>query len=168
MMVSSYAVAIYALGWIIQADPWYHPQYSIPLLGILLGNTMNGISLGLDRLTDQAYEKKNEIEARLLLGQSAQEAFSGIRREAFRTGITPIVNVMAAAGLVSLPGLMTGQILAGGDPLEASKYQILIIFLIVAGTGFGILFSLLIASRRLFDSRMRLRLDRLRPLLGKS
>ena len=74
----------------------------------------------------------------------------------------PIINAMAAAGVVSLPGMMTGQILAGTAPVEAVKYQILIMFLIAAGTGLGTLASVNLMSRRLFDDRQRLRLDRLR------
>ena len=162
MMISSFFVALFALYFLIEAQPWYQPQYAIPLVGILLGNTMNGISLGLDRLTSLSWEKRFEIEGRLLLGQSASESILLIKQEAFRIGLTPIVNTMAAAGLVSLPGLMTGQILAGGEPFEAAKYQIMIIFLIVAGTGFGILFALQLAAKNLFDERMRLRLDRLK------
>jgi putative ABC transport system permease protein len=68
---------------------------------------------------------------------------------------------MAAAGLVSLPGMMTGQILAGSSPLEAVKYQILILFLIAAGTGGGTILAVTVTARRLFDERHRLRLDRL-------
>jgi putative ABC transport system permease protein len=68
---------------------------------------------------------------------------------------------MSAAGLVSLPGMMTGQILAGNPPVEAVKYQILIMFLIAGGTGLGTLAALWLGSRRLFDARQRLRLDRL-------
>jgi putative ABC transport system permease protein len=71
---------------------------------------------------------------------------------------------MATAGIVSLPGMMTGQILAGNPPVEAVKYQILIMFLVASGTGFGTLGALALGARRLFDERQRLRLDRLRPL----
>ena len=97
-----------------------------------------------------------------LLGQTREEATSDLRRESVRTGMVPILNAMAAAGIVSLPGMMTGQILAGSPPAEAVKYQILIMFLIAAGTGFGVLFSIWLTARRLFDDRHRLRLDRLR------
>ena len=86
---------------------------------------------------------------------------SGIRRESARVGMIPIINAMAAAGLVSLPGMMTGQILAGAPPIEAVKYQILIMFLIAAGTGFGTLIAVGAGARHLFDDRHRLRLDRL-------
>lgn len=162
MFISSFAVTVLALNVLIQPAPWYLPQYAIPLLGMLLGNTMNGIALGLDRLTTSAWQQRQVIEARLMLGQTANEAISEIRRESMRVGLVPIVNAMAAAGVISLPGMMTGQILAGSPPLEAVKYQILIMFMIASGTGFGTLGAVWLGSQRLFDDRERLRLDRVR------
>lgn len=161
MFVSSFTVTILALITIIGTDPWYTPQYAVPLLGMLLGNTMSGIALGLDRLTQTTWQQRAVIEQRLMLGATRVEAIAEIRREAMRSGMMPMINAMAAAGLVSLPGMMTGQILAGSPPLEAVKYQILIMFLITAGTGFGVSTALWMASRRLFDDRHRLRLDKL-------
>jgi len=161
MFVSSFSVALFALIIVIGNQPWYEPQYAIPLLGMLLGNTMNGIALALDRLTSTASEQRDVIEARLMLGYSQQEAIADIRQQVFRTGLIPIINAMAAAGIVSLPGMMTGQILAGAAPVEAVKYQILIMFLISGGAGFGTLAALHFGVRRLFDERLRLRLDRL-------
>ncbi|GAB4351383.1 MAG: iron export ABC transporter permease subunit FetB [Gammaproteobacteria bacterium] len=161
MFISSFTVAILTLGVIIDADPWYHPQYAIPLLGMLLGNTMNGVALGLDRLTSGTRERRQVIDARLALGQGWREAIGDTLRDSIRAGTIPIVNAMAAAGIVSLPGMMTGQILAGSPPLEAVKYQILILFLVSAGTGFGTVAAVGLAARRLFDDRQRLRLDHL-------
>lgn len=161
MFISAFSVTVLALLVLIQPTPWYLPQYAIPLLGMLLGNTMNGIALGLDRLTTSAWQQRQVIEARLMLGQSASTAISDIRRESMRVGLVPIVNAMAAAGVISLPGMMTGQILAGAPPLEAVKYQILIMFLIASGTGYGTLAAVWLGSKRLFDERERLRLDRL-------
>lgn len=162
MFISSFAVTVVALNVLIQPAPWYLPQYAIPLLGMLLGNTMNGIALGLDRLTASAWQQRRQIEARLMLGQTAAQAIGEIRRDSIRVGLVPIVNAMAAAGVISLPGMMTGQILAGAAPLDAVKYQILIMFLIAAGTGFGTLGAVWLGARRLFDERARLRLDRLK------
>jgi putative ABC transport system permease protein len=162
MFLSSFTVAVFALVVILGDTPWYTPQYAIPLLGMLLGNTMNGISIAMDRLTTTAWEQREIIEARLMLGQSWDEAISAIRQQAIRSGLIPIINAMAAAGVVSLPGMMTGQILAGAPPVEAVKYQILIMFLITVGTGLGTLGAVTIGSRRLFDARQRLCLDRLR------
>lgn len=162
MFISSFTIAVFALNFIVSVKPWYAPQYAIPLLGMLLGNTMNGISIGLDRLTATAWDQRTQIEGRLMLGHNWSRAISRIRTQSIRSGLIPIINSMAAAGLVSLPGMMTGQILGGNPPMVAVKYQILIMFLISGGTGFGTMVAVWCGSRRLFDDRQRLRLDRLR------
>ena len=166
MFVSSFGVAFFALTVVIGNDPWYTPRYAIPLLGMLLGNTMNGIALSLDRMTETLWQQRQVVEQRLALGQSAVEAVREIRQQAMRAGMIPIINSMAVVGLVSLPGMMTGQILGGSPPLEAVKYQILIMFLICAGTGFGVMVALILATRHLFDERDRLRLDNLAKQKG--
>ncbi|MEO5703132.1 MAG: iron export ABC transporter permease subunit FetB [Gammaproteobacteria bacterium] len=162
MFISSFSVTLLALVVIIGPDPWYTPQYAIPLLGMMLGNTMSGVTLGMDRLTQAAWQQRTIIEARLMLGQDWAQTIADIRRESMRVGMIPTINAMATAGLVSLPGMMTGQILAGSPPVEAVKYQILIMFLITACTGLGTVAAVWIGSRRLFDDRQRLRLDHLR------
>ena len=161
MFVSSFSVTLLVLFAVIGPDPWYEPQYMIPLFGMMFGNTMNGIALGLDRLTAQAWQQRQVIESRLVLGETWQQAIKDIRSDSIRTGMMPIINGMATAGLVSLPGMMTGQILGGVPPFEAVKYQILIMFMVTAGTGFGTFAAIIIGSRHLFDERERLRLDRL-------
>jgi putative ABC transport system permease protein len=162
MFLSSFTITVFALIVILGEDPWYAPQYAIPLLGMLLGNTMSGIAIAMDRLTHTAWEQHTVIEARLILGESSDAAIADYRRQAVRSGMIPIINAMAAAGVVSLPGMMTGQILAGAPPVEAVKYQILIMFLIAAGTGLGTLVAVSIGAKNLFDERQRLCLDRLR------
>ncbi len=162
MFVSSFSILLLVLLVMVQPDPWYQPQYAIPLLGMLLGNSMTGIALSLDRLTESAWKQRAEIEAQLMLGHGWHSAVSGIRREALRSGLMPIINAMAAAGIVSLPGMMTGQILAGSPPVEASKYQILIMFLIAAASGLGSIVAVQFGARRLFDERERLTLSRLK------
>ena len=164
MFVSSFILTTSVLIIIIEAKPWYTPQYAIPLLGMMLGNTMNGISLAMDRLIQNIWQQKPIIEQRLMLGETYQQAIIDIKRESIRAGMTPIINSMAAAGIVSLPGMMTGQILAGSPPVEAVKYQILIMFLIASGTGFGIIAALQIIIHRLFDDRHRLRLDQIQKI----
>lgn len=161
MFISSFALTIYALIVIVGTDPWYTPQYAIPLLGMMLGNTMTGVALSLDKLTTTAWQQRAVIEARLMLGQDWRTAIGDITRDSVRIGMIPMINAMAAAGLVSLPGMMTGQILSGTDPVEAVKYQILIMFLITAGTGFSAMLATWIGARHLFDERQRLRLERL-------
>jgi putative ABC transport system permease protein len=161
MLLSSFTITLITLLILVRPDPWYAPQYAITLLGMLLGNTMSGVAIALDNLTQNTERQQGTIEARLLLGDDWQTAIGDIRRQALRSGLIPIINAMAAAGIITLPGMMTGQILAGGPPLEAAKYQILIMLLIGAGTGFGATAAVWIASKRLFDDRQRLRLDRL-------
>ncbi|MFQ5985567.1 MAG: iron export ABC transporter permease subunit FetB [Alphaproteobacteria bacterium] len=161
MLLAGTAVTILALTTQLQPDPWYHPRYAIPLLGMILGNAMTGVSLGLDQLSTTAARERLAIEARLSLGATRVEALANVLRRSLRSGLIPIINAMAAAGLVWLPGMMTGQILAGVDPLEAVKYQILILFLIAGATGLGVFAAVYLGAYRLTDDRHRLRLDRL-------
>lgn len=146
---------------IIAPDPWYTPRFVLPILGMILGNTLNGISLGLETLTTTAFRERAAIEARIALGATHFEAMSAVIRQALKTGMMPIINSMAATGIVALPGMMTGQILAGVDPVEATKYQVLITFLIAGGTALGAFLAVFGGTRLLTDERHRLRLDRL-------
>jgi len=161
LMLAGSIVTVLALTTQIRPDPWYDPRFAIPILGMILGNTMNGISIGLDRLMNAAVNERSAIEARLALGHDRAAAFRPQVRDACRSGLIHIINAMSAAGVISLPGMMTGQILAGVDPTEAVKYQILIMFLIAGSTGMGTLTAVMFAVRRLSDSRHRLRLDRI-------
>lgn len=146
---------------VIGPTPWYAPRYLLPLLGMLTGNTLSGVTLVLDTLTAGAQRERNVIEARLALGSTRLEAFEDILRRALRTGMMPVLNAMAAAGIVSLPGMMTGQILAGIEPVEAAKYQVLVMFLIAGATAVAVLASALAALHFITDDRHRLRLDHL-------
>ncbi len=130
-------------------------------VGTISGNTMTGISLGLNTLTAQVARERISVEAQLALGATFLQAIRPLLRGAAKTGFIPIVNSMAAVGLVSLPGMMTGQILSGVDPIEAIKYQMLIMFLITGGTGLGVMIAVHAGAWRLTDRRHRLRLDRL-------
>jgi putative ABC transport system permease protein len=149
---SSWFVTAVALFVIIPIRPWYSPRYAIPLLGMILGNTLNGISLGLDRLGVELSSKRAQVETLLALGGTRWEAARGSVREAIRTAMVPLINSMMVVGIVSLPGMMTGQILAGASPLAAVKYQIVIMFLIATGTALGAVGVVLISYRRLFNS----------------
>ena len=162
MFVSAFATSIFALIVVVGNEPWYAPQYAIPLLGMMLGNTMNGVALGLDRLTQSVWQQRTSIEAKLALGYEWRAAIRDIVRDSVRVGLMPIINAMAAAGIVSLPGMMTGQILAGTAPLEAVKYQIMIMFMITAGTGFATIIATHVGAKHMFDERSRLRLERIK------
>lgn len=147
---------------VIQVDPWYEPQYFIPLLGMVLGNTLTGISLSLDTFLERLLSKKSQIEMDLAHGASRWEASRSIIAESARRGMIPMINSMMVVGLVSLPGMMTGQILAGADPLQAVKYQIVVMFMLAAASALGCIGILLLANRRMFDQCHRLQSDLIR------
>lgn len=146
---------------IIQVKPWYDPQYFIPMLGMVLGNTLSGISLGLERFMEGLVNNRQQIETLLALGATRWEATHREVQAAIRTGMIPTINSMMVMGIVSLPGMMTGQILAGASPLDAVRYQIVIIFAIASGTALGTLGVVLLAWQALLNSSHQLCLDRL-------
>jgi putative ABC transport system permease protein len=161
LLVTGTLTTLLAVGVVIGPEPWYAPRYVLPLLGMVLGNMLTGMALTLDALTSAARRERTAIEARIALGSARFEAFSEPLRQALRTGLMPIVNAMAAAGILSLPGMMTGQIVSGVDPIEATKYQLLVMFLIAGSTALGVLGAGLGGVLLLTDERHRLRLDRI-------
>ncbi len=159
--IATFLTAILALTTAIRPQPWYDPHYAIPLAGIVLGNVLNGASLALDSLLGGVVRERPAIEAQLALGASFSRAMRGLVRASVRRALLPIINQMSAAGIITLPGIMTGQILAGMDPLEAAKYQILLMFLLSGGSGLAAVAVVYLAAMRLTDDRQRLRIDRL-------
>jgi putative ABC transport system permease protein len=152
---------LFALTTAIRPQPWFDPHYAIPLVGIVLGSVLNGASLALDTLLGGVLTERAGIEAQLALGATIGQAMAPLRRRAIRRGLLPVVNTMSAAGIITLPGTMTGQILAGMDPVEAVKYQILLMFLLSGAAGLAAMMTVQLAIRRLTDARQRLRLDQL-------
>lgn len=161
MGISSGVVTIILLAGIVQPDPWWNPRYAIPMLGMLLGNTMTGISLAMERMTTGIANHQAIIEARIACGYTPDVTLLPYRREAIRTALIPTINGMAAAGLVSLPGMMTGQILAGADPTLAVRYQIIIFCGIAVAVTIGAVVAVQLVARRMVDERGRLRFDRI-------
>jgi len=146
---------------VIGVAPWYSPQYVIPLFGMILGNAMNGIALCLDRFLEHLFTRRHEVELQLAFGATRGEALRDPLRTAVRTGMIPIINGMAAVGIVSLPGMMTGQILGGSPPLQAVAYQIVVMFMLAAAVSVGAILAAVVAGRRLVGPDGRLRLERL-------
>lgn len=163
LLVVGTLATLFAVAGVIHPEPWSAPRYVLPLLGMVLGNALTGVALALDAVTSTAARERPAIEARLALGATRMEAMSDVTRRALRTGMMPILNAMAATGVVSLPGMMTGQILAGLDPLEAAKYQIMIMFVLAGATAMAVVLATVGGVMLLTDPRHRLRLDRLQP-----
>ncbi len=160
--LATIVTAVLALTTAIRPHPWYDPRYAISLVGIILGSVLNAGSLTLDGIVGGVWRERSAIEAQLGLGVEFRVATLPLLREAIRRGLLPIINQMSAAGLITLPGIMTGQIIAGMDPVEAVKYQILLMFLLAGASGVAALTIAELSLRRLSDARQRLRLDRLK------
>ncbi|XPS83163.1 conserved uncharacterized protein, UPF0014 [Desulfosarcina variabilis str. Montpellier] len=141
---------------IIGVDPWYKAQYAIPLLGMILGNSLNGLSLCIDSMLESLSAGWREVEMELSLGASRWEAAQRPLAEAVRRGMMPTINSMMVVGIVSLPGMMTGQILEGANPVSAVKYQIVVMFMIAASTAMGSLLIAFLMYKRLFNARHQL------------
>jgi len=157
---SAFVVTGLSLVGVLRVRPWFEAQYAIPLLGMVLGNSLNAVSLALDRFLAGVAQGRERIESDLALGASRWEAAHGLIRDSLRTGMIPTINAMMVMGVVSLPGMMTGQILAGADPADAVRYQIVIMFMIASATALGALGVTLLAFRAVFDVRDRLRSER--------
>ncbi len=142
---------------VIGLTPWYDPRYLIPLTGMILGNSMTGVSLAAERLAGEMKERRLEIETALCLGASARQASEEAVRSAFRAALIPTINAMASMGIVFLPGMMTGQILSGTEPILAVKYQIAIMCVITGSVAITSFLILLQGSRSYFTQNHQLR-----------
>ncbi|SDH83908.1 putative ABC transport system permease protein [Alteribacillus persepolensis] len=112
---------------VIQFSPWYEPRYFIPIAGMIIGNSMTGITLGVQTLVEGMNDQKSRVEGALMLGATPKEATRKMVNQAFDSAILPTINSMVGTGIVFLPGMMTGQILAGVNPVTAIEYQIAIL-----------------------------------------
>jgi len=105
---------------VLTLEPWYQPQFMIPLAGMIFANSMNSISLAVERLNAEKNRNVPYTEARNIALQAA---------------LIPVINALFAVGLVSLPGMMTGQILSGVSPLIAIRYQIMVMCMVFGSAG---------------------------------
>ncbi len=160
MFVSYSLVAYLVTGVVVQAKPWWLPQYFIPLSGMVVGNSMNALAISLERLFSDFRTRRDEVEMRLCLGADYREASADIMRDALRAGMIPSINSMMGVGLVFIPGMMTGQILAGADPMTSIRYQIVVMLMLTASTALGTLAAVLLVRKRCFGPGQSLVLPR--------
>lgn len=144
---------------VVRADPWWSPRYFLPLAGMIVGNSMNAAALTAERLAAEAKTRRTEIEELLALGASPRQASAASVRAAIRAGMIPMINAMLTVGLVSLPGMMTGQMIAGADPSGAARYQIVVMFMLAASTTISAVLLGGLLYRRLFNDAWQLRRD---------
>ncbi len=153
---SGILVTAIAIVMILQVQPWYTPQFVIPILGLILGNSLTAISLTSNQLINTFHEQHGRIEMMLSLSAHPFEAVHDPIRSAIINGMTPTLNSMLVVGIVSLPGMMTGQILAGADPTQAVRYQIVTMFLICVSSMLGCTISALLIYHRFFNKHKQL------------
>jgi putative ABC transport system permease protein len=132
------------------------PRVIVPVGGMIVSAAMLAAGIALRRLREEAHAARPAIEARLCLGQSAREAFLPHQRSALQTALIPAIDSTKVVGLISLPGAMTGLILAGVDPLTAIRYQIVVMYMLLAATALAALTCARLAERALFDRAHRL------------
>lgn len=138
---------------IVIGESIFNPQYVIPIAGMIMGNTMTGVTLGVKTFRESLEGQKNKIEALLNIGASPKDILLPFVKRALETALLPTMNSMLGMGIVSLPGMMTGQILSGTLPMTAILYQIAImigICTVVCMSSFGALY---LGHKTLWNSR---------------
>ncbi|SEO31263.1 putative ABC transport system permease protein [Luteibacter sp. UNC138MFCol5.1] len=153
--------SLFAFACLLPRGAHWSPQFIVPIVGILLGNVLNAVSIGMASALESVAQDAPGIEARLMLGQTYRTSTAALQRRSVYRAMVPLVNQMSAAGIITMPGIMTGQVLAGVDPLQAATYQITLMLLLAGGSGLAAILSVRLALTRLTDERQRLRLDRL-------
>jgi len=134
MLLSAGLTLAYVTQLVVHVRPWYDPRYLIPLFGMIVGKAMNGAALAAERLASEMELRRGEVEAYLALGSTPARAADEAVRRALVASLIPSVNGLMVVGLVQLPGMMTGQILAGQSPLLAVRYQIVVAFMLAGAT----------------------------------
>jgi putative ABC transport system permease protein len=132
--VSTALTVGYAQLLIVQAQPWYNPQFLIPLVAIVLSNAMNGAAIAGERLVSTLTSNRAEIETHLSLGATPTQAIATYRRDAIRAGVLPTLNTMTIVGLATLPSILSGQLLGGANPIQAIALQIVVLILLAVAS----------------------------------
>lgn len=157
MTVGVLSSLIYFLLIVIGISPWYEPTYVIPIGGMIVGNSMTGITLGINTLMGEMQSRKQLVEAALMLGATPKEASKDIVNRAFDAAMMPTINSMVGMGIVFLPGMMTGQILGGASPLTSIEYQIAIMLGIVGSVSLSVILFVQFAYKTFFNERNQLK-----------
>lgn len=157
ILISTLFTLTYVNLLVLRLDPWYEPQYLVPLAGILLGNAMNAAAIAGERLVNTLNNSRLEVETHLCLGATPRQATATYRREAIKAGLIPTLNSMMVVGIVTLPGIITGQILSGVNPLNAALYQMLIMFILAITTLITTILLIYGIDRQFFTQAAQLR-----------
>lgn len=151
LTTSSLAVAAVVVEGVLHADPWYNATQAIPLCGMIISNAMSATAVAVDRLFSDLDSRSDEMYTLVALGATPLEAAKPSLVAAIGAGLTPLLASMSAAGIVALPGMMSGQILAGADPLIAAKYQIVVLLMVSASNIVAIVMVCYLLYRKRFS-----------------
>jgi len=151
LLIGCGGTMIFFIFLVVRQSPWYDARYLIPLFGMIVGNSMSGCALALERYISGMREDRDGVEAILSFGGTPAEAAQNHFLKAFRASILPTLASMTGMGLVFLPGMMTGQILSGAEPFLAVKYQIAIMLAILSSTVFSSFLIIKLQTRRFFN-----------------
>ena len=157
MVLGTLTCIVYFLLVVVRISPWYEPQYFIPIAGMIVGNSMTGISLGVKSLVEGMTLQRAVVEEALILGAAPQDASRSVINSAFDAAILPTLNSMVGMGIVFLPGMMTGQILSGIAPTTAIAYQIAIMLGILGAVALTVIIMLNWGYRTFFNRQHQLR-----------
>ncbi len=159
MVVGTVSCLLYFLFIVIQISPWYNPRYFIPIAGMLIGNSMTGVSLAVMRLTDGMNTNRALVEGALILGAKPKVAARKIVNDTFDSAILPTINSMIGMGIVFLPGMMSGQILSGISPVTAIAYQIAIMLGILGSVSLTVVLFVQLGYKTFFNDQSQLIID---------
>lgn len=156
MLFGTLSSLFYFLFVVVRVSPWYDPRYFIPIAGMLIGNSMTGISLGVSKLVDGMYTNRHLVETALMLGATPKMAVKQIVDNAFDSAVLPTINSMVGMGIVFLPGMMTGQILSGTSPVTAIGYQIAIMLGILGSVALTVILFVQLGYKTFFNEKSQL------------
>ncbi len=141
----------YFLGFVIKLHNIFDARYFIPITGMMMGNTIKNVVIALDAYYNRLDEEQNLYRWHLANGATQQEALQPFMRDALKRAFNPMIANTAIMGLISLPGVMTGQILGGSDPNIAVKYQIMLLITIFTSAILNVVLTILFTNRVAFD-----------------
>ncbi|MDQ2086296.1 iron export ABC transporter permease subunit FetB [Herbivorax sp. ANBcel31] len=156
MSFGTISCLFYFLFIVVNISPWYEPRYFIPIAGMLVGNSMTGVTLGVKRLVAGMETHKHMVEGALMLGATPKMAAKHIVDDTFDSAILPTINSMLGMGIIFLPGMMTGQILSGISPVTAISYQIAIMLGVLGSVALTVILFVQMGYKTFFNEQEQL------------
>lgn len=151
MILSIFAVDLYFLGVVVKLHYLFEARYFIPITGMLIGNAMNNNIIAFNTYFNKLQREQLQYRFALANGATKHEALKNFIAEALRRSLNPTIATASVMGLISLPGMMTGQILGGSNPSVAIKYQIMVMISILVCSILTVVLSIIIANKYIFD-----------------